>query len=309
MLKSHLISAGLSFSNYIQGAILEEPRSDFTTQDRLDGKKDEPQDNKPPNLLKSIFDLGRPYFRLDCSELNNNIKCLVVPFKKVRQLVPDLYIPSVSASTFMIASSVLLCIKSKGKLTFGDALSKTLTKFVLVNLSEICFLSCLLYFISYSGTPQTNEVNVQHFNPQPSPMELNQAYGSFNNYSQAFPTPVGFQAATNSQNFGKQPANTHMNANRTQTNDRIRFRLPDVLFVIGYKYVLVNYFLFITTVLPFSINTVVNMVYVAVCSLFFSMRSIKSLRSLQSNRSSPLLFIFPVFQPLFFYILLPSRKF
>uniref|UniRef100_A0A3B0MQ64 Integral membrane protein, putative n=1 Tax=Theileria annulata TaxID=5874 RepID=A0A3B0MQ64_THEAN len=305
MFKAQLFQAALSVTNYLQNSLLEEPRNDLTNQHDYHKKEREVNYNNPPNLLKSLFEYGRPFFRLDYSQALNNIRCLVLPIGKVKQLTPDLYIPSISTSTFMIASSVLLCIKSKTKMTFGDALSRTLTKFVLVNFFEILFLGFLLYFISYSNVPDTNDSNKQTVNYQDNQEAINQAYGHFTDYGNTYQTQFNVRNTGNLQNYGKKEDQGQGNTSAVQ---KTKIKLPHVLFVIGYKYVLINYFLFITNLVPLKINTIVSMVYVGISSLIFSIRSIKSLGIFQGNSSNPLIFIFPVFQPLFFYILLPASK-
>eukprot|EP00375_Theileria_parva_P001999 XP_764674.1 hypothetical protein [Theileria parva strain Muguga] len=203
MFKAQLFQAALSITNYLQNSFLEEPRNDSTNQNEYHKKEKEVNYNNPPNLLKSLFDYGRPYFRLDYSQALNNIRCLVLPIGKVKHLTPDLYIPSISTSTFMIASSILLCIKSKGKMTFGDALSKTLTKFVLVNLFEILFLGSLLYFMSHSNVSDTNDTSKQQVDYQQNQEAINQAYGHFAGYGNTYQNQFNAQNAGNFQSYGK----------------------------------------------------------------------------------------------------------
>ncbi|ORM41796.1 uncharacterized protein BXIN_0612 [Babesia sp. Xinjiang] len=86
---------------------------------------------------------------------------------------------------------------------------------------------------------------------------------------------------------------------------RSPLRLAQKIFIIGYKYVLLNCYILTVMIAPIRSVTLFMAFYVSVCSLLFSLRMIVSLNSGEDGKPNPLMFVFPVLQPVFCYILLP----
>ncbi|AFZ78984.1 hypothetical protein BEWA_018270 [Theileria equi strain WA] len=282
MIKSQLLKAGFSLSNYFQTAFLDETRQDVSYPGDFDSNQ-QIQDTRLPTLLRPIFDSFRPYFKLTYPEILNNVRCLVLPVGKVKHLVPDLYIPTVSIVTFILINSILSCTNSSGTTTFGDALSRSLYRVIFVHLGEITLLTILLYFISSGGYSKPISGNF-----------LQQSNQNFHGNLH--------QPASSTQPYGVTQFTEESSIMKQSNFQKASIKLPEKLFIVGYKYLLIDNFLIAASIIPLKMGKIVLIIYVCASALIFSLRSIKSL----GNTSNPLIFVFPVLQPLFFYILLPK---
>lgn len=81
--------------------------------------------------------------------------------------------------------------------------------------------------------------------------------------------------------------------------------LPIKLFIMGYKYVLLDFYMLIAFLMPVKALIWLAAIYIAAASILFSVRSIAAMEDQRAHNNNPLMYVFPALQPVFCYILLP----
>nr|BAN66114.1 hypothetical protein [Babesia bovis] len=334
-MSAHLMQAGFGLANYLHTALSPAP----LRSDDVPTGFDQPSDRqcRPPAMIHSLIDSGRFYFRLTHQNALNNIICVFMPVGKVRHLVPDLYIPVVSVYTFLLLRSIYVSTLRKGPYHLHEALTRTFTRMGLIFAAEFILFSGLLYAtqpsvapldgISQQSQPGTN-------NPQMNTLgQPNNAFGGYmdgtigNSTGTYSNNPFDHSgnkqsqhgvASYNSPPFGQMaPSNGNMNEFRGATkyfgedmtlplSGRSAIRIAQKLFIIAYKYILLNCYILIAFIAPIRAAMLPMAVYVCLCSLLFSLRMIVSLHPKEGNKQNPLIFVFPFLQPLFCYFLIPA---
>ncbi|GIX63541.1 uncharacterized protein BcabD6B2_29760 [Babesia caballi] len=360
-MNADIVKSGLSLVNYLQSALTPEAPSHGDVPSDFEPPSDRSQ--QLPAVVRPIIDSGRVYFRLTHQHALNNLLCVFVPVGKVRHLVPDLYIPAVSITTFLLLRSVYICLCDGGHPVFNDVLARTLTRIGLVCVSEFLLLTALLYATAPSGT-LLDDIPGPGLSRTPSvqlgpPVPLGGSGDGFGGsggrapgaasdpFSQAagggsavqppgvFPSSVGPfgshdappshygpSGAMVGSPFGQRSpvlgsvsaaGGPQLEASSKYFDDymnlplcgRPTLRLGEKLLVIGYKYVLLNCYVLTVLALPVRGVIILLSLYIIACSLLFSLRTIVSLKVGDDRKSNPIMFIFPVLQPVFCYFLLP----
>ncbi|CDR93856.1 hypothetical protein, conserved [Babesia bigemina] len=150
-MNAQFLHTGLGLANYLQSTFAPRLAENGDVPSEFEQPSGRP--SRPPAMIRSLIDSGRAYFRLSHQNVLNNLLCVFVPVGKVRNLVPDLYIPAVSISTFLLLRSVYICSSDPVRYRLNDVLARSLTRISLVSVLELLVLTAVLYATSSTQSP------------------------------------------------------------------------------------------------------------------------------------------------------------
>lgn len=343
-MSAQLLQSGLNLANYLQSAFPPEPAKDPGVPNEFE--RTSPRPSQPGALVRPLIDSGRFYFRLSYQEAVSNLLSLFAPIGKVRPLVPDLYIPTVSICTFLLLRSIYIVLYTDTQPNFGDILRRTVIRICLVFVVEILVLSGLLYATfplvspldgmrlhttSTDGSVRSGHVSPPYgvgsdrdFGASSNPFSHygghegahNQVSSPFGQYAGNVGAPRGMMDGSygvNAPNFGNMGTAKAFEpdvdgkylGDNMSLSAKDSLHLPEKLFIIGYKYVLLNCYILAILIAPIKAVTMPLAAYICVTSVMFSLRTVNSLNGAREQKARPLMFIFPILQPVCCYILLP----
>ncbi|GBE60976.1 integral membrane protein [Babesia ovata] len=142
-MNAQFLHTGLGLANYLQSAFA--PGVAHNGDVPSEFEQPSGRTSRPPAMIRSLIDSGRVYFRLSHQNALSNLLCVFLPVGKVRNLVPDLYIPAVSVATFLLLRSVYIFSSDPVRFSLNDLLARSLTRISLVSVLEFLVLSAVLY--------------------------------------------------------------------------------------------------------------------------------------------------------------------
>ncbi|SIO73417.1 hypothetical protein BMR1_01G02795 [Babesia microti strain RI] len=139
--------------------------NDYTSHSQLNNLNDSARqdtsghnESKPGAIVGTCFEMIRPYFRISQIDVLLNIKDIFLPIKPRTRLL-DLYLPSVSISTFILLSTINRILSDNSSTTNPAEILARVASWII---SSIILEASLLKFFFFILKVQTNTMIIPH---------------------------------------------------------------------------------------------------------------------------------------------------